>query len=303
MSTILVPLDTSPFAQQALPTAGAIAKAARGKLRLILVHERQPFAGYADAPWNGAREAMEGAYLADTARELEKELGIDVTVDHPCGPAAETIVRHANAYRADLVVMTTHGRTGLSRAWFGSVADSVMRNLDIPLLLLHPTEGAATASAAQAKFRRVMIPLDGTPQSEEIIDAAVSLAGTRATYVLARVVVPVPLVSADFGAPYSTAVLPIDATATDILIDDARRYLDEVASRLAGKGAIKTEQSVRVSDHAGPVLLDVANAYDIDLIAIATHGRGVSRFVLGSVADKLLRGSKAALLITRMMRQ
>ena len=89
-----------------------------------------------------------------------------------------------------------------------------------------------------------------------------------------------------------------DPGATDLVADEARKYIRDVAGRIAEHGVTAIEQSVLIGDHPAQILLDVAKAHDIDLIALATHGRGMSRLVLGSVADKLLRGSTTPLLVS-----
>lgn len=294
---ILVPLDTSAIAEQALPVAAAIAKSAGAELRLLLVHEPVPFDGYADAPWNAIGVSMESAYLDGKARELEARYGIRPTTDHRTGSAVQTIIALANALDTDLVVMTTHGRTGLSRAWLGSVADSVMRSLDVPVLMLRPRESRAGQSAAGI-FHRIMIPLDGSKRAESIMNAALALGGPGATYLLARVIAPIPVVL-NTPEPYALLPVVVDSDATARVMDAATRYLQEIADGLRAKGMTSVEQSVVTSEFAAPALFELATANRIDLIAIATHGRGASRLVLGSVADKLLRGSTTPLLVAR----
>ena len=190
--------------------------------------------------------------------------------------------------------MTTHGRTGLSRAWLGSVADSIVRQVGVPVLMLRP----CADQAAPTTFRRVLIPLDESPRAECVLDSAVSLAGVGATYVLVDVVPPVPLVLG-YVDPYSMSAAVADPEATDRAVATAKEYLARVAQRLRDRGITLIEQHVAVADHPAPTLLDTAKAHDVDLIAIGTHGRGSSRFVLGSVADKLLRGAKTPLLVCR----
>ena len=294
---ILVPLDMSAIAEQALPVAAAITKSAGAELRLVLVHEPIPFDGYPDAPWNAIGVSMESAYLEGKARELETRFGIHPAMDHRTGSAVQTIIATANALDTDLVVMTTHGRTGLSRAWLGSVADSVMRSLDVPVLMLRPAE-KGSAQPSIGTFHRIMIPLDGSKRAESIVEVALALGGPGATYLLARVVVPVPVV---LNTPDSYGLMPlvVDSDATARVADEANKYLQGIAEGLRGKGMTSVEQSVVISEFAAPTLLELATTRRIDLVAIATHGRGASRLVLGSVADKLLRGGSTPLLVAR----
>ena len=295
---ILVPLDTSAIAEQALPRAAAIAKDLGAELLLVLVHEPVPMHGHHDAPWNALGRPMERAYLDGKARELESRFGIRVDTEHPTGSPSQTIIALADARTTDLVVMTTHGRTGLRREWLGSVADTVMRSLDVPVLMLRPIDASGPASATAGTFKRIMIPLDESRRAESIIDSAVALGGPNATYVLARVVTSVP-VMIDFADAYSKLPAVVDPEATEQAAMTAKRYIEGIAARLRAGGASSVEQVVVISDLPAPALLDIAQLNDVDLIAIATHGRGTARLVLGSVTDKLLRGGSTPLLVRR----
>lgn len=298
LKKILVPLDTSAVAEQALPTAAALAKANGAELRLMLAHELAPYDGYPDAPWNGARSSMESTYLDSKAHGLEEQFGIRVVAEYVKGDIVPSIVRVAEDRQIDLIVMTTHGRTGVSRAWLGSVADAVMRSVDVPVLMLRAKELGGAKVTEPQQFRRLMIPLDGSSRAECIIGTALAIGGTSATYILASAVPPVPLVP-EFADPYAITPVLVDAGATDRSAAATKGYLTKTAQHLAEKGATVIEEAVTVADHAAPALLDAAKAHDIDLIALATHGRGTSRFVFGSVADKILRGSSLPILVCR----
>jgi nucleotide-binding universal stress UspA family protein len=295
---ILVPLDTSAIAEQALPRAAAIAKSLGAELMLVLVHEPVPVHGHRDAPWNALGIPMERAYLDGKARELESRFGIPVHTEHPIGSPGQTIIALVNARGTDLVVMTTHGRTGLRREWLGSVADTVMRSLDVPVLMLRPIESSEPAPATAGTFQRIMIPLDESHRAESIIDSAMTLGGPNATYVLARVVPSVPVMT-DFADAYGIPPVVVDPEATKRATVTAHQYIEGIADRLRAEGASSVEQVVVNSERPAPALLDIARAHDVDLIAIATHGRGSARLVLGSVTDKLLRGSSTPLLVRR----
>jgi nucleotide-binding universal stress UspA family protein len=130
------------------------------------------------------------------------------------------------------------------------------------------------------------------------METAFAVAGTGATYVLASAVPPVPLLP-DYADPYAMVPVIVDHSATDYSAAATKTYLTKTAECLAKRGATVIEESVTVADQAAPALLDVAKAHDIDLIALATHGRGTSRFVFGSVADKILRGSSLPILVCR----
>jgi nucleotide-binding universal stress UspA family protein len=104
------------------------------------------------------------------------------------GPVPDAINRYAAATGADLLVMTTHGRGPLARFWLGSVADALVRQASVPILLV-PPKGAAPDLAQTPVIRRVLIPLDGSELAEQVLEPALALgAATQTEYTLLRVV-------------------------------------------------------------------------------------------------------------------
>ena len=158
IKSILVPLDGSPFAEQALPWAACLSKAAGAHLELVRVHDPVP-------PWTIATEGAVAAtavdpairdaeeqYLANCAARLAR--GWVRRVSHALldGEVAEQIARHAEDNAFGLVVLATHGRGAISRLWLGSVSDALVRRLTVPVLLMRPAEGTAIPRAEQ--FRK-----------------------------------------------------------------------------------------------------------------------------------------------------
>jgi Universal stress protein UspA and related nucleotide-binding proteins len=131
-SKILVPLDRSPFSEQALGPATAIARASGAALDLVMVHEPRPLAGAPDVAWHAEEIDSENEYLADIAVSLGTSASISVTHAVMPGQTIPAICKRSREVNADLIVMTTHGRTGINRAWIGSVADGVLRRSGVP---------------------------------------------------------------------------------------------------------------------------------------------------------------------------
>ena len=132
-SRILVPLDQSALAEQATGTAAAIARASKAEIGLVLAHEMAPYDGVLAASWSDAKTPEESIYVRTIAEDLAK--GANLTVDGcvETGNPVDVICRRAREIDADLIVMTSHGRTGLSRMWLGSVADGVIREASVPV--------------------------------------------------------------------------------------------------------------------------------------------------------------------------
>jgi nucleotide-binding universal stress UspA family protein len=141
--TILVPLDGSPFAERALPYAAAIARRTGACIRVVHKHiPRQPVhpdSVLADDPkpnpltWKSERE-----YLEAITRRLVAAGVSTVASALLEGPTVEAIAIEVTASKADLVIMTTHGRGLVARFWLGSVADALVRRLTTPILLIRP---------------------------------------------------------------------------------------------------------------------------------------------------------------------
>jgi nucleotide-binding universal stress UspA family protein len=212
------------------------------------------------------------------------------------GLAADQLYVHATAFGADLVVMTTHGYGPLSSMWVGSVADTLVRRLPMPIVLTRPHDEALDLleEIHNQPFEHVLIPLDGSAVAEDILEPALALgAAMGARYTLLQAI-QVPVLG---YAPAAHAV----GLEEQMLAEwraEAQAYLDQVADRLRGQGyQVDTYISIGPSAIA---ILDYAREQAADLIALATHGRGgVVRMLLGSVADKVVRGAGTPVLIRR----
>jgi nucleotide-binding universal stress UspA family protein len=300
--SIYVPLDGSPFAEQALPLAGEITRRAGAILQLALVHHPVPALATAlevpeiEAQLDQEGRAREQTYLNSIVERVRKSVNVPVTGTLLDGAVADALETHLEKTGADLVVITTHGRGPMSRFWLGSVADQLMRRLHVPILLVRP----AAAAAAPLPLRRVLITVDGSPFAERAIDAAVALGkGFDAEYALLMVVEP-PLPIAD---PSGLMVIPAGANAEQQLREAATKYLDGLAQRLRKDGLTVTTHPIEAAGAAATIIAQ-ADALQADLVAIASHGAGgFERLVVGSVADKVIRGSTHPTFVVRPSRE
>jgi nucleotide-binding universal stress UspA family protein len=191
--------------------------------------------------------------------------------------------------------MASHGRTGLSRTWIGSVAHGVIRKSGVPVLLVRPAEHEPAGTSPA--IRRILITTDGSALSEEILPAAMELARCEGASVTAvRVVEPVMWMPPITSMPLAFSPGAYDEDITSNLVAAAGREMQVIAQSLK-KVVNEVETRVIVAESAARAILEVAESDHADLIAIATHGRGASRLLLGSVADKVLRGSDAMMLL------
>jgi nucleotide-binding universal stress UspA family protein len=302
--SLLVPLDSSHFGEQALPLALTIARRANASLEVAHVHVALgPL--YAetgltyDTLFDTSLREAEQNYLNRVAKHLAEKTTTPVTSSLLEGAVAEALHERAVQAGVDLIVLTTHGRGALARAWLGSVPDELVRRGPTPVLVVRPQESKINWNQEPA-LHRILIPLDGSPLAEQIIEPAVAL-GTLvgAEYELLRIVRPVAMGPTLAGADLDSVLL---ARLQELLKEEQRQaeaYLQGVAGRLRERDLV-VRTHVVVHDHPAVAILEEIKAQQADLVAIETHGRsGLQRLFLGSVADKVLRGSPVPVLVHR----
>jgi nucleotide-binding universal stress UspA family protein len=301
--SILVPLDGSVFAEHALPLALGIARRSGAKLVIARVHVA-PFSPIEDLGGLVDRAARdeEQAYLKQVVKRLTDPTAAPVGSALLEIPVADSLCEYAKSAGADLMVMTTHGRGPLARAWLGGVADELVRKAPIPILLTRPQEAKPVLDQVPV-FRRVLIPLDGSSFAEQAVDHALPFGSlSEAEYILVRVIEPM-IRGGHMETALTSSSEPGIVRRLELLHDEekanAGAYLEKMAQKVKSQGH-RVETRVIVNEQAAVALLDTAKEVRADAIALCTHGRrGLSRLFLGSVADKILRGTSLPLLIHR----
>jgi nucleotide-binding universal stress UspA family protein len=291
LNTILVPLDGSTLAERVLPYAVHLGRAAGA--RLLLVHVTAGHGDRSNGPlWEALHEPPEAtarrlAFVSIAERLRAEGLAVEGVVRG--GEPADVILETAREQSVGLIAMATHGRGGLGRWLYGSVADQVVRRAEVPTLLV---PAAAEGAWTEERPLRVLVPLDGSVLSEDALQLLADLdARLRAELLLLRVVEPVP--------PQVThqAAMAARSYYQDAL-GEARRYLDRVAHRLRSQ-AIPVSVRTLIGPPA-PAIAATAREQEIDLIAMATHGRGgMARLVMGSVATGTLQRAGLPVLVVR----
>lgn len=292
---ILVPLDGSNFAEAALPLALSLSRKTQAGIHLVAVVE--PIPAFAYEEWEAKARDWTANYLDRLAEQIAGHAGGEVTTGLLSGLVVETLLAEASAKNADLVAMATHGRGALSRAWLGSVADAVMRQATMPVLCVRPTGEGPSEGFGPKDIDTILVPLDGSDLSEQALEHATELGELfGSAYHLTRVVA-YPL---DIASPYLPYTVQMNQGILSDAKESAARYLEEHADRMRRRG-LRVTTSVAVDAQAGHGILSEADAVGCDLIAMATHGRsGVGRLLLGSAADKVLRGTHLPLLLHRL---
>ncbi|HEX6589758.1 MAG TPA: universal stress protein [Longimicrobiales bacterium] len=291
---IMVPLDGSAFGEYALRRAAVLARRHRATLDLAHVHEVASLVLMEGVPLIDAGVELEGlqsdrTYLDDALKRVAA-LGLDATATLLDGPTVAALEARAEELDVDLIVMATHGRGPLSRAWLGSVADGLARHTSRPLLLVRPPESADALDAERPALdsgaptlRRVLLPVDDVAHARLLLDSASDVAEPGAVFVLLHV------------ARGASA----DDANRERLIAAVRPPLEQVAADARARGCDVQLVVDGARDVAG-CILEIASRTNADLIALTTHGRGtLSRLVFGSVTDKVLRGASLPVLMRK----
>src|ERR671936_2301592 len=272
---IMVPLDGSELAERALPCGERLGVATGATLHLVHVVElvpppTGPFAlAYSPGSIHGdlvAQETHQATAYLDKMRERVAAGGVHVRTEQMVGLAAATLLDYERDAGIDLVMMCSHGRTGLARFALGSVAERLLHHGTAPVLLVRPFGDPVSLEQA-------VVPLDGSERAEEAL---------RVVDHLARCVV------------HEVTLLRVIGAGEEG--PEAERYLEEVAGRLTQKH-LACSRRVTQGDPA-EAIIDVAGTDK--LVVMATRGRsGRVRWALGSVADRVARGGAAAVLLVR----
>ena len=279
---LLVPLDGTAESAVALPIARAMARATGATVTLLRVLA----ADEEDRTTREAQRELDGIAAELTAGGLTARTVVQT------GDPAQTIVAHARMGEADLIVMRTHGRAGLARAVAGSVAERVLTQSPVPLLLLRPGDRYVS------QIKSLLVPVDGSPGAALALGAAIGLAqATGASLRLVQVVVPIPAYI--YGAYAFNGATYVDPAWDDEARQSAQTYLDALAARLRTSG-LAVETQVCIAPSVAEAIGDIAEARGIDLIVMSTEAlTGAARAVLGSVADAVVRTARCPVLLER----
>jgi len=281
-ASILVPLDGSELAEEVLDPVARLLL--REDAELILLRAIEPRRGEDERQLHERRDGARAA-LARVEERLSGQ-GARCRSLVEDGDPADVILTVASRERPALVAMTTHGRSGLSRWVRGSVAERVLRRCPTPLLLARPRG----EDAEPMRFARLLVPLDGSDRGNEVLPMVADLASRHgAPVVLLKVgfVEPAPV---DF--PMQT-VPPPQVTEEELAaaVEPARRQLEAagVTVRVQSSWGLPAGEIIDASQEPGTLLV------------MTTHGRsGLDRWLLGSVAEKVLRHSTCPVLLKRV---
>lgn len=291
---VMVPVDGSSFSREAVIQGLRIASLYGATLRLVKVAATPAFSKGPEAVAMDSRafddiHASELANLYALAAECRAHSTINVTASLERGPVVDALCGYARRNAVDLIVMRSQARRGLARIWFGSVADALIRESGVPVLVVRPPS-IGTSLEKGFSYRKILVPLDGSVLAEQALPRAITLARFDGSSI-----VLVFVVSPDHEAANGTLVSAIGpASASDVTA--AQTYLDSIAvHRCTG---LKVTTRVVIASDIPAAILRVADTEEIDLITMATRGQGtMARTIGGSVSDRVMRESVSSTLV------
>lgn len=295
---IIVPLDGSRLAEVTIEPAIALVSRLRARITLLHVLERRaPATVHNERHLTGTADAetyLQGIVARFTAAGIAAEHHTHL---NPEDDVAGSIAAHARELAASLLVLCTHGHGG-PRQWLtGSLAQRVIRQAEVPVLLVRPQVGTTLPFSPRA----VLTALDSTAAGETILPAALALAG--AFDAVHHLVVTVPTVTTVSGDRAATALLAPSATTATLELEAAAAaaYVERVASRLSAAG-LRTQTEVARGDPVRTVI-DLAAREAPSLLAMATHGRAsFDALWSASVGSRVIGRASGPLLLVRPAR-
>lgn len=294
-SRMLIPLDGSKVAEQVLPYARFLARALTLPVELLRVVDLNALGllanhdqgRYIDTLAADSRQSSQ-IYLEGIARSFA---GSHVQSVVETGNVEELIIEKAASDKDSLIVMATHGRSGVQRWLLGSVADKVLHASTNHMFLIRATDQGQTEG--EANLKNVIVPLDGSPLAEMVLPHVVHLAKKLQLKVLFVRAYALPAtISTDEYGTYSEELF-------NQLEAEAKEYLAKKIEEVKQEG-LKNVSSVVDLGYGAEEITSLARKTSDNLVAMCTHGRsGVTRWVLGSVTEKVVRHSGDPVLIIR----
>ena len=297
---ILIPLDSSDTAEQVLPYACLLSKGLKIPVELLRVIEpvspelSDPSHGlYLDRVADSMRSAGQ-EYLKKVASSLKSD-GVPATTQVHEGDPATRILDEAEKSPEALVAMTTHGRSGVARWVLGSVTDKVLHGTQNPMLVVRAKENGTSSGAEQ--LTTLIVPLDGSPEGEQVLPHVVALA--KGLHLKVTLVKALPIDWIMYNE-YGAYIQSYYETAAAQLEQNAIEYLSKTAKAISSQGVSSVDTKF-IQGHPATAIINLAQEIDGSLIAMTTHGRsGVGRWVLGSVADRVVRHSGSPVLMVHV---
>lgn len=288
LKTILVPLDGSKPGELALVYAKELAIGLGAEIRLVCAPERRE---------EETRRAC-SFYLEEIRERLHGNTqkanpAVDVRIVLVEGEPASGIVDYAEKEQIGLIVLASHGHSGILRWPLGSIASKIIQHSPVPVLMVRASEDLLKKPPAGRVFKKILLPLDGSPLGEAALPLTIEIAQALGSEVVLFRAVDIQLHIHSIGGPDH---FRYTEQQVEQMNKDAAAYLDGTRKKYP---VIKIRTLLATGDAASEIL-KAAEAENVSLVAMSSHGHtGIDRWVLGSISNKILHAGKEPLLIVR----
>jgi nucleotide-binding universal stress UspA family protein len=292
---ILLPMDRSPLAECVLPHAVAVARAFESGITLVNVLESQDRPSWRRAvdplTWRIRRGEAE-SYLGDLTLRLQSA-GVPAEKQILEGPAAERIVEFSRKNDVPLIMLSSHGQSGLSGWNVSSIVQKIILRAHTSIMIV-PAYQPASPDLTGLRYRRLLVPLDGSQRAEFILPIVTTVARAHEAQTVLVHVVRRP------EMPRRMPPTDEDVALADRVVErnraEAIQYLDQLCLRLPGK----TQARLLISDHVTAPLHGLVEEEKIDLVLLTAHGQsGLTRWPYGSVVSSFITYGTTPLLIVQ----
>jgi len=290
---ILLPLDRSALAECVLPHAIAIARAFESQVTLLHVMDTPREARWRRAmdPLNWQiRKAEATTYLHEVDLRLQA-VGLQTETHILEGFAAEQVIGFSDTHASQLIILSSHGQSGLSEWGASSVVQKIAQRAHTSVMIVRAAQ-PVVLDAPGLRYQRILVPLDGTPRAETILPAAATLARAHSAQIVLVHLVAQP------ALPRRTPPSREDVELADQLVArnqvEATQYLDQLRSRITGE----VETRILVSDHLADTLHTLVEQEKADLVLLSAHGgSSQTRGLYGDVVGNLIAYGTTPLVI------
>ena len=292
---ILVPLDGSPLAESVLPHVVAVARAYDARVTLMRVLEQIHTTNRLQANdllgWYISKSEAQ-AYL-DRLTDRLQEAGLSTENTLREGPAAERIIEFAHDHNVNLIILSSHGQSGLSGWNISSIAQKIVLRAYVPVMIVRAYQ-PVTSSLISLRYRRLLIPLDGSQRAECVLPMATTLARFHGSqFLLAHVV-------RELEVPHRVSLTREKVELVNRLTEHNRlgaaRYLEQLQSRLP----LDVQTRLLASDSVMATLHELVALEDVDLVVLSAHGYSCkTKWPYGSVTASFIDHGTTPLLVVQ----
>lgn len=290
---ILIPLDGSSLAENVLPHLIALVRGSEVQASVVRALEQGSAATLSRPPdpfdWQ-LRKAEAEAYLQSISSRL-LNAGLPASVKLLEGKAAECVIRYAIEENVDLILLSSHGQSGISGWNVSSIVQKIIFRAHTSFMIVRAYQ-PVSAGLTDLSYKRILIPLDGSQRAENVLPTATTLAKAHDALLIIAHVVRQP------EMPRRTLPSQEDAELASKLTERNRAESDRYLSELTSRFDVKNETRLVINPNISTALHELVENEQIDLVVMNAHGyTGGSQWPFGSVATNFIAYGTTPLMV------